>query len=267
MSAHRLPHDWLVAPWREPDPGNAGSLGAPSPGPSGISNNGNAFFKLITAGAETRTLPAPIHHGQQCWLSADTLAGACTITVTNGILGLTTIVLNTAGDLVFLQAVSVAGTFGWEVVSTVGTVTGTGLPTTSFAADALLVGGVKVSPYKVVTVTIPLNSGMVNQHFFIADRAYQVTGIQYVHSTQATNGSAVTVGVEKLTGTTAPGSGTDLLTADFNAKATNDVVGTGTLTGTTASLQMAVGDRLGIFFTGTLTALAGVNVTVQLKPI
>lgn len=271
MSAHRLPHDWKYAPWLEPDPGNAGTFGAPSPGANGITNNGNAVFRIKTAGAETRTLPAPTRHGQQCWLEADTLVGACTITITGGILGLTTIVLNTAGDLVFLVATSIAGTVGWQIVALTGTVTGTGLPTITYAADELLIGGVKVSPYRDITNTIPLNSGMVNQHFFIADRALQIVGANFVASTAGTDAGAVSVQLEKLTGTTAPGSGTALLTnntnAGWNAKTTANTVIPATFTATVASLQLAAGDRVGLKFSGTLTALAGVNVTLTLAPI
>ena len=121
------------------------------------------------------------------------------------------------------------------------------------------------------TYRMNLNAGLVDTAFYVANRPMIVTGIQYIHSTAGTNGSAVNLQVTKDTSTDAPGAGTDLLTnntnAGFNCKGTADTVQTGTLTGTAASLRLAPGDRLSVDFSGTLTSLAGVVVVVTLQPI
>jgi hypothetical protein len=49
--------------------------------------------------------------------------------------------------------------------------------------------------------------------------------------------------------------------------ATANTVQAGTLTSTTADLQLAAGDRLSIDFANAIQSTAGLVVTVQLKPI
>lgn len=105
---------------------------------------------------------------------------------------------------------------------------------------------------------------------FIAWHPCEVIAVQEVHETAGTDGGAVTLQVEKLTGTTAPGSGSNLLTTAFNLKsAINTVVSKTTpdLTTTKADLRLERGDRLALKDSGTLTAVAGVNVTIYLKPL
>ncbi len=111
------------------------------------------------------------------------------------------------------------------------------------------------------------NGDLVDQHFFIANTPMIVSAIYECHSTLGTNGSAVTIDVKKATSTQAAASGTTLLTTTFDAKASINVVRTGTLTATTANLRMNPGDRLSIDYTGTLTALAGVVVVVVFEAI
>lgn len=114
---------------------------------------------------------------------------------------------------------------------------------------------------------------LVDQVLFICPvgHAYQVAAVDEVHATAGSDASAVSLQVTKETGTQAPGAGTDLLTnntnAGFNMKGTANTVQNGTLTSTTADLQLAAGNRLSIDFAGTLTALAGVAVTITLKRI
>ena len=55
--------------------------------------------------------------------------------------------------------------------------------------------------------------------------------------------------------------------AGFNLKGTANTVQAGALTTTAAALKLAPGDRLSADFAGTLTAVAGVVVTVELRPI
>lgn len=104
---------------------------------------------------------------------------------------------------------------------------------------------------------------------FVAPVACQVVGVRQVHSVAA--GGASTLQLTKDTGTTAPGGGTDLLTNNtntgFDLNATANTVQTGTLTATTADLQLAAGDRLSLDFANTIQSTAGLVVTVWLKTI
>jgi hypothetical protein len=119
---------------------------------------------------------------------------------------------------------------------------------------------------KVVTFDLQNNASLGTQTFFIADRAYTITGIKYVHKTAGTVTGAV-ASITKDTGTQAPGTGAALQTGTFDAKntAANTVL-SATLTATSANLTMAAGDRLAVLFGGTLTTLAGVTISVYMTP-
>jgi hypothetical protein len=71
------------------DPGNAGTLGSGK----GIDRS-PAFVNLISAGAETRTIPRPTAIGDYLTVSGQTVGGTITVTVTGG--------YNIAGDTTFL---------------------------------------------------------------------------------------------------------------------------------------------------------------------
>jgi len=104
--------------------------------------------------------------------------------------------------------------------------------------------------------------------FFVAPCTCQVTKVSEVHITLGTDSSAVTLDIERLQSTEAPGSGDALLgTTKIDLKGTVNTVQSPDLTSTTASLQLAAGDRLCLKDTGTLTDVAGVCVTVELKVI
>jgi hypothetical protein len=110
---------------------------------------------------------------------------------------------------------------------------------------------------------------MVDQSFFIAPYACQVTRIDYVHAVAETTAVTLRVQVTKDTGTAAPGAGTDLLTntggAGFDCKAVANTVQNGLLSVTLTDLQLAAGDRLGLDFTAAATELVGVTITVTLQ--
>jgi hypothetical protein len=114
-------------------------------------------------------------------------------------------------------------------------------------------------------IALRIDANSVSEPIFVADGAYIFTGIKEVHS--VAGGTGATVDIEKLTGTTAPGSGTALLTAalDVHGVAANTVQ-SGTLITTTASLTLAAGDRLGLVVAGTLTGLVG-SVTIYVQPV
>jgi hypothetical protein len=136
-------------------------------------------------------------------------------------------------------------------------------------ADKLTVGGVIVPQVLEVSAHIGAAGLMVDQTFFVANRAYTVTGARFVHATAETTAANLRVQITKDTGTNAPGAGTDLLTnntnAGFDGKATANTVQTATLTATGASLALAAGDRLSLDFEAAATELAGVTITVSLK--
>lgn len=99
---------------------------------------------------------------------------------------------------------------------------------------------------------------------FIAPFALELVGFQIVFGTASSSG---TITIEKLTGTTAPGGGTALLTGTVSTAGTANTVLKGTLIGAPGSLQLAAGDRLGLVFAGTATGLVGLQVEALLKKI
>lgn len=114
-------------------------------------------------------------------------------------------------------------------------------------------------------------AAMVSQSFFVANQAYQVTKVRWVHAVAETTAVSLDVQLTKDTGTEAPGAGDLLLTnnsnAGFDSLATANTVQTGTLTATTADLQLAAGDRLSAKFEAAATELVGATMAVSLKRI
>jgi hypothetical protein len=110
MSPHQLPERMNEAPWQELDPGDGESIL--------VGHRFDTFIPIVTgAGAETRTLAAPQKAHQRITLCMQTDGGGdCTITVTNGHTGNTSVVLNDAGDTVTLQAIYVGSTLTWRVM-------------------------------------------------------------------------------------------------------------------------------------------------------
>lgn len=122
--------------------------------------------------------------------------------------------------------------------------------------------------YLSTTLTMLANAAVVDQAFFIAPEPLEVVEIHEIHATKGSDAGAVTLQVERLQGTEAPGGNGDaLLATALSLKADNSTAQAGTLTTTTANLQLAAGDRLGVDITGTTTAVAGVVVTVLLRRI
>ena len=102
---------------------------------------------------------------------------------------------------------------------------------------------------------------------FIAQVPCVVKAIKQVFSTAGTNASAVTVTVTKDTGTTAPTAGTTLLTAVSSLKGAINTVVTPALAATVGLLELMPGDRLAVKIAGTVTAVAGLVVAVELDGI
>lgn len=109
--------------------------------------------------------------------------------------------------------------------------------------------------------TAPATAGNFGA-FWIAPFDCTITEIRVVWGT-ASSGTA-TIDFEKLTGTTAAGSGSVMLAATVDATATANTITTPVLTATLANLQIARGDRIAIKNGGTLTALANVSAIIEI---
>lgn len=112
--------------------------------------------------------------------------------------------------------------------------------------------------------TAPATAGNYGP-FHIVTKPCVVEAVWESHEVIGSDGSAVTVGIEKLTSGTAPGSGVSVLESEFNLKGTINVPVKGTLSATPSNRQLAIGDRLALEDTGTLTAVAGLTVTIVLR--
>lgn len=129
-------------------------------------------------------------------------------------------------------------------------------------ADGLTVNGVIVPVFK--TIAVPLIVTDLSKSIYIATEAVQLVAVRCVYGVVTASG---TLTIEKLTGTTAPGGGTVVLTGTLDLTTTANTVLSGTLTGTTANLQLAAGNRFGIVLGGVLTGLVGGMVELDLKRI
>ena len=83
--------------------------------------------------------------------------------------------------------------------------------------------------------------------------------------TLGTDAGAVSLNIEKLTGTRALDEGSAMLSTAFDLKASINVVRTGTLTTASSVRSLARGDRLALDDAGTLTAVANVTISVELQ--
>jgi len=96
-------------------------------------------------------------------------------------------------------------------------------------------------------------------------KALTVSYISEVHGTAGTDGSAVTLQIERLQGTEALDSGDTLLSTAFDLKGTINTVQYGVLVSNGQLLQLNKGDRLALKDSGVLTAVADVVITIILK--
>lgn len=103
--------------------------------------------------------------------------------------------------------------------------------------------------------------------FFIAPFACYVSSVTEQHFTAGTAGGTVSLNIEKLTGTQAPNSGVTVLSSDFSLKATANTVQNGALSLTKVNTNLAIGNRLCMKDTGTLTSVSDVCVTLVLTVI
>lgn len=116
---------------------------------------------------------------------------------------------------------------------------------------------------EVLAGTAPQTAGNFGT-FFIAPFKCVVREVRVSWGVASSSG---TLQVEKLTSGQDKDAGTDLLSSTQATSGTADTPVTPTLTTTAASLEMAVGDRLGLVSGGTLTSGTELCVTVALTPI
>ena len=102
--------------------------------------------------------------------------------------------------------------------------------------------------------------------FFTAHIPCEVLTTVEKHGTAGTDASAVTLQIERLTGTTAKGSGDSILKTAFNLKNTA-YTHTKYSGSDLQNRQLKVGESLSLKSSGTLTALKDLQVTVYLKPL
>jgi len=100
--------------------------------------------------------------------------------------------------------------------------------------------------------------------FWIAPFECTITEIREVHQTAGTDVGAVSLQIEKLTGTQALDAGVACLTTAFDLKGTANTVNTGTLTATPADLRLVRGNRLACDDAGALTSVANVTVVIEI---
>lgn len=114
--------------------------------------------------------------------------------------------------------------------------------------------------------TAPATAGNYGA-FYTAPFPCEILAVSAVWETAATGGGSGALQIEKVTGTTAVGSGTTLLATAFDLTSTANTVNYATLTATVLDRQLNRGDRLALRDSGTLTSCAGLQVTVLVKPL
>ncbi len=101
--------------------------------------------------------------------------------------------------------------------------------------------------------------------FFTANNPIEIISISEMHSTAGSDGSVVTLNIERLSGTEALNSGDEICIANFDLKGTVNTVILKESGRELKNRQLKTGDRLALKDTGTLTSVAGVCVTIYYK--
>lgn len=109
-----------------------------------------------------------------------------------------------------------------------------------------------------------------NVGLMTVDDDMEIMSVTERHETLGTDGGAVTVDVVKASSGTALASGTSLLASTISLKATinttqSRTLAAGTLASTAAGRTVLAGQCIGLKFSGTMTAVTGVCITVVLK--
>ena len=134
-------------------------------------------------------------------------------------------------------------------------------------ADQLTVGGVIVGTGEIMSeLTLVLSATKVIYNVFVARDAWQVTHIDY--TSDVAQGGALTATVVKAVGTATPASATTPMhtAGAIDLNGTAHTVQPITVTVTTADLQLAAGDRIGLVLSGAITVGSG-RLTIRGKRI
>lgn len=127
----------------------------------------------------------------------------------------------------------------------------------------LTVGGVIVP--QEVSLVVPITASSVDQYCFIADAAYNITGIREIHAVAGNDASPVNVTVRICDDTEAPASGLNVSTAVLSLKSSAATLQSATLN--SSNVAVAANDMVALDFTGTLTTLAGGCVQIDMKRV
>ncbi|MAD98709.1 MAG: hypothetical protein CMB99_15405 [Flavobacteriaceae bacterium] len=98
--------------------------------------------------------------------------------------------------------------------------------------------------------------------FWIAPFDCAIIEVRQIHQSAFSSG---TLNIEKLTGTTAPDSGVEVLASDFDLTGTANTVSTPALTSTVDDKRLKRGDRLAMKDGGTLVGGSHINVTIEVQ--
>lgn len=224
-------------------------------GASGAGATGNGGACTQTGGAATSVNGTGGAVGMIGGLGTGTGAGGA-VTLTSGAAGATGV----AGVVSISVGAATAGN-GSAMTLTAGN----GAGGTASGGNLNLVPGAAVSTGTPGEVQVNGGSGLISfplaftatdatRGFAVVTRAMRLKSASSAFTTASTSGTWT---VEKLTGTTAPGSGTALLSAPVALSGSANTVANGSLIATVASLTFAAGDRIGIVIAGTMTNLVG----------
>ena len=124
----------------------------------------------------------------------------------------------------------------------------------------------------VLTFAFPENASVVDSVLFVADDDYEVVDVAESHITKGSDGGAVTLDLKKAASGTAVTSGTSVLASTFDLKSDNNTpvrktVANGGVHQTKLTRTITKGQQLGVDFTGTVTAVAGMALTLVLKRV
>jgi len=116
MSAHNQLQEELISEFVSLDPGNGKAI---------VCDRNQQQVEIVTAGAETRTLPDPNAGGLSLSIVMRTDGGDCVIAASSPInqTGNNRVTLNDTGDTVVLLSICKAGsasTFRWKIVANDG---------------------------------------------------------------------------------------------------------------------------------------------------
>lgn len=253
---------------------------------SGTTTSGASGAVTIGSGNATGGIPGTTTVQAGAAQTAATAGGAIAVTAgagnTSGAGGAITITSGAAGSTGVAGAIGIA--VGAAVAGNGSAITltgGNGAGGTASGGNINLIPGTAVSTgvpgevqvnsaagfmecgwYQNLAASVPVSG--TSYTVFMANRAYRVKAASVICSSTAT---VPTADVTKDTGTTAPGSGSTVLTGVMTFSGTANTRVAGTLVATVATLTLAAGDRLAVKWAGTVGAITGAMVSILVVPV